>query len=89
MTALHYAVDKGLTSIVDALLEHGADVNAQDETGQTPLMYAVICSHKEVVEKLLSVPSIDLGIKNTDGETAKDIAATGDDDILELLEKKP
>lgn len=88
MTALHYAVDKGLTSIVDALLEHGADVNAQDETGQTPLMYAVICSHKEVVEKLLSVPSIDLGIKNTDGETAKDIA-TGDDDILELLEKKP
>ena len=88
MTALHYAVDKGLTSIVDTLLENGADVNAQDETGQTPLMYAVICSHKEVVEKLLSVPSIDLGLKNTDGETAKDISA-GDDDILELLEKKP
>lgn len=87
MTALHYAVDKGLASIVDILLENGADVNVQDETGQTPLMYAVICSHREVIEKLLSVQSIDLGIQNADGETVIDIA-NGDDDILELLQKK-
>ena len=36
-TALHYVVDKGFPSVVAFLTERGADVNATNRRGQTPL----------------------------------------------------
>ena len=36
-TALHCAAKAGFAGIVDALIEHGGDVNALDDGGQTPL----------------------------------------------------
>ena len=36
-TALHYVVDKGFPSVVAFLTERGADVNAKNGRGQTPL----------------------------------------------------
>ena len=30
------------------LLSYGADINATDEDGQTPLQYAILCDHKQV-----------------------------------------
>ena len=35
------------------LIEHRANVNAQDQRGQTPLMIATMNGHKEVVELLI------------------------------------
>lgn len=46
MTALHFAADKGFDAITKILMEHGANVNAQDDSGHTPLMYAIICSYQ-------------------------------------------
>jgi ankyrin repeat protein len=46
MTALHFAADRGHSEIADVLLQHGANVNAIDSTGQTALMYAVSCENK-------------------------------------------
>src|SRR5215469_4185627 len=44
----------GRTDIVQALLEHGADVNAQEKTrGQTALMWAVSERHPDTVRVLL------------------------------------
>ncbi|MCX6050320.1 MAG: ankyrin repeat domain-containing protein [Chloroflexi bacterium] len=36
-TALHCAAKAGFVNVVEALLEHGSDVNALNERGQTPL----------------------------------------------------
>ena len=36
-TALHCAAKAGFVHVVEALIEHRADVNALDERGQTPL----------------------------------------------------
>jgi truncated hemoglobin YjbI/ankyrin repeat protein len=36
-TALHCAAKAGFVSVVEALIEHGADVNALNDRGQTPL----------------------------------------------------
>ena len=40
-TPLHSAVSAGHTDIVQALISGGADVNAANSSGQTPLHYAV------------------------------------------------
>ena len=37
LTALHYAVLIENEEIIELLLEHNADVNAQDNEGETPL----------------------------------------------------
>lgn len=39
---LHAAVQSGLQEIVTLLIEKGADINAQDKFGRTPLMVAII-----------------------------------------------
>lgn len=39
--------------MIKFLIENGADVNAKDEVGFTPLHYAVLFSTKEVIETLI------------------------------------
>ena len=40
-TALHYAAKAGFLGVARALLEHGADPNAPNPEGMTPLLYAL------------------------------------------------
>lgn len=53
VTALHNASAQGHVRIVTRLLDLGADVNAQDWHGVTPLIAAVHAGHARVVEQLL------------------------------------
>jgi uncharacterized protein len=54
VSPLMNAARAGSTDIVTALLEHGADVNAQEKTrGQTALMWAVSERHPDTVRVLL------------------------------------
>ena len=46
------AAETGNTSIVKALLDLGADVNARDDKGRTALGWALEGGHNEVVELL-------------------------------------
>ena len=46
-TALHIAVEAGNKEIVDFLLKAGADINAQDKNGRTPLMAAFVIATSE------------------------------------------
>lgn len=34
--------------VITVLLSYGADINATDEDGQTPLQYALLCDHQQV-----------------------------------------
>ena len=40
-TALHWAAKRGLCEIAEHLVEFGADLDAKDDTGKTPLYHAV------------------------------------------------
>jgi len=55
LTPLQYAARKGDLLTVQVLVEHGANVNAQDQWGYTPLWCAAIChgGHRDIVDFLL------------------------------------
>jgi len=61
----------------ELLIAKGADINAKDEYGWTPLHYAAIKGQKEVVE-LLIAKGADINSKNQSGETPLHEAAVGD-----------
>ncbi len=54
-TPLHRAAGAGLTSVVDALLRHGTDIEARTlvDGGLTPLMHAALMGAPETVKQLL------------------------------------
>lgn len=57
-TALHYAVDNGNQLLVDALLQHKADPNLTQRSGETPLFAAVISGKVKMVETLAKVTDL-------------------------------
>jgi ankyrin repeat protein len=59
---------------VSALLEAGADVNAQDKDGKTALMYAAFHSSPKIIAALLK-NGADVMLKDSAGRMALDIAA--------------
>lgn len=49
MSALHWACRRGNQDIVQVLLDHHANINAQDIIGRTPLFFAAKYKHIPVV----------------------------------------
>ena len=74
-TSLHLAMASGPPDLAKALLDAGADVNAQDARGLTPLMLAVAADHQDPALIRLLLPHADLKLKSKVGETATDGAA--------------
>ena len=76
---LHQAVCVSDVDEAQMLLEAGNDVNAQDAHGNTPLHLAITNqdAFPEIyacIIKLLNAQSVDQAIKNSYGQTAKDLA---------------
>jgi ankyrin repeat protein len=53
-TALHMAARRGNVDVAEALLDCGADIEARDTLGETPLRRSVNCDKTEVAALLLS-----------------------------------
>ena len=72
-TALHLAIEKGLTNMADKLIKAGADKNATNSSGDTPLQTAIKSKNKDAVELLLKA-KVDLDVQNNEGQTALHLA---------------
>jgi ankyrin repeat protein len=68
------AAKKGNVEEVKALLEQGADVNATNMAGETPLIWASLKGHTETV-KVLVEKGADVNIVSKNGNTALTLAA--------------
>src|SRR4030042_2845453 len=67
------------------LLDQGANVNARDEDGCSPLLWAVLAGNKEVVKMLLA-QGAEVNVSNLDGGAPLHWAAvTGKIEIAQLL----
>ncbi|KAK4159023.1 ankyrin repeat-containing domain protein [Cladorrhinum sp. PSN259] len=83
-TMLHYAAEQesGKALLRYAVTEKGADVDAQDLWGRTPLFYAVEAAAERtgVVSLLVRELGADVSVKASDGTTALHVAAFVSDD---------
>lgn len=89
-TALHIACLNNQFESVKYLLEKiGIDVNYQDRTGSTPLMYAAWKGNLKIVKYLVNKHNADISITNLKGGNAKRYAMyAGHIDIVDFLSKK-
>ena len=70
VTPLGIAAAYGQKDAIDVLLELGADINASDAVGNSPLHYAVMSGHAHIVEHLLDKDGIDIDQTDIIGEFA-------------------
>ncbi|KFO61670.1 Ankyrin repeat and protein kinase domain-containing protein 1, partial [Corvus brachyrhynchos] len=88
-TPLLMAVQRRLPEICSILIEHGADVNAPDEDGWTPLHFAAQHGDDRTVRLLLGAHArrqADSNMQEADGKTALHVAACfGDVGRVKLL----
>lgn len=86
-TALHIAVNIGNESMVQLLLDKGADVGRQDRQGKTALFLAAESGHEKIARRLLE-KSADSNRTDNCGRTALFAAITsGHETITDLLLK--
>eukprot|EP00117_Sycon_ciliatum_P048509 scpid7645/ scgid34528/ Neurogenic locus Notch protein; Processed neurogenic locus Notch protein len=80
-TALHLAARCGVADNVNVLLHYGADPNAVDKYGASPLHAAVSAGATAVVQVLLGHEATNMDIQAEDGTTALMVAARSADEV--------
>lgn len=87
ITPLTVAAAGAPTALIEALLDAGANVNAREGRGMTPLMLAVATNHQNAATiRLLLARGADATVQSKAGETASDWARKlGQPIALELL----
>ena len=79
------AIDDNATDTVDFLLANGADVNAQNMTGDHALLLASKKNSAENIKKLLSFKA-DINVADTSNVTAMMFAAShGYNELVDIL----
>ncbi|KAK2174571.1 hypothetical protein NP493_794g01007 [Ridgeia piscesae] len=90
-TALHMAATWGLDKVVQCLVEHNVNVNAQDAEGKTALHIAIENQHHMIISLLMSHPSINLSLQDKQGLTPFAVAMTTKNNKAaeEILAREP
>ena len=89
-TFLHWAAAGGQNEIVELLIAKGADVNATDGDGDTPLHLAGNNTATKEIAELLIAKGADVNARDDDGETPLDAISLFNDpngEIADLLRK--
>jgi len=87
LTLLGLAAEKGHVKVLRAMLDAGADINAGDTWGGTPLFHAAEEGHTATVEMLLAAGA-KVNVKRRDGTTAVSVAReNGHIELAEKLER--
>ncbi|MEZ0225380.1 MAG: ankyrin repeat domain-containing protein [Alphaproteobacteria bacterium] len=81
MTPLNVAAYKGHHPAVKLLLDRGAQIDSQDNAGDTPLMNCVHADRREALQELLS-RGANRHIQNIKGLTAADLAKRRSDAVI-------
>ena len=90
-TELLFAViDSFAPEFIDGLLTHGANPNAQDRRGMTPLHHAAAVGSRPSIRALVNSGKCDYLIPDGEGRYPFEVAAESTDDfgIVRLLQKK-
>lgn len=88
MSFLHKTAERGNLESVRTLLAEGADINARDDRGRTPLHAAAREGHCEVARWLLD-NGADIQARDEDGETPLHVAVMGwSPETVQLLVEK-
>ncbi|MBT3267835.1 hypothetical protein HN371_11805 [Candidatus Poribacteria bacterium] len=69
-TPFHWAVN---SELIHLLLDHGANINAQDKKGRTKLHHATSINSRDQAEDLMALGA-DVTLRNAKGKTAFDVA---------------
>jgi hypothetical protein len=86
-TALHHSlIGAPKPAVARILVEHGADVNAQNRYGITPLLIALDINNFEVVEMLLRAGA-KLDLKDGEGTSPEALYRTRKPDVVRAVEK--
>ena len=90
-SALHCILYFGIAKVANILIEMGKwDVNKRDAEGITPLIWAAVCGHEEVVRLLLQEKSVQPDEQDTNcGRTALSWAAGGGQEGVVRLFLRP
>ncbi|KAH8288958.1 hypothetical protein KR044_003172, partial [Drosophila immigrans] len=88
---LHLCCQWGLTKVVQALIDHGANVNALDVNNKSPVHIAIKNQHEDIINILLCHPGIDLKLRDKSGLTpfATSLAIRNHKAAQRILERLP
>ncbi|XP_017848794.1 rabankyrin-5 [Drosophila busckii] len=88
---LHLCCQWGLTKVVQALIDHGANVNALDADNKTPVHIAIENQHEDIINILLCHPGINLKLRDKSGQTpfATSLAIRNHKSAERILERLP
>lgn len=76
--------------IIELLLEAGADINIEDNDGNTPLIWASYKNNSQAVQELLKHPDIDVNVQGKDSTTALMLATINKNiQVIQVLLKQP
>ncbi len=76
-TLLIEAVEHRNPGIVQALIDAGADINGQNDNGDTALMAAISDDEEPIITLLLRIKNINVNLQNREGFSALMMAAEG------------